>query len=346
MTVQPPHSWLRTIAVTAALASVTTVRADVVTFEGVDFPEIEDDSWEPTPFCNPDRWIEDGWLFQHVEVACGGPPGGDRDRYVRSLADFVGEEEFFIEFRMFTDGDSSEIPGIAPASLVAGGFFVVSYDFVISRDLVRFQRDDFQVTIFVEIEPGVPHTYRLELYGPDAYIVYIDGEEINSGVPGAQYPKDENDLMAWSASAWFLPNTTQWDYVRLGTTPQTSSGDFNTNSAVDFYDLYFFQECLTTEAGGWAGCAWADMDANGAVNCDDWTLFVKAWTDPADPPCMLGCDCNPADFNFDGAVNAFDLAILLGSWGPCPAKVPCPVDLDGDGFINAFDLAILLGNWG
>ena len=51
----------------------------------------------------------------------------------------------------------------------------------------------------------------------------------------------------------------------------------------------------------------------------------------------------PADLDCDGDVDAFDLAILLGSWGPC---VGCPADLDGDGDVNAADLAILLGNWG
>ncbi len=50
-----------------------------------------------------------------------------------------------------------------------------------------------------------------------------------------------------------------------------------------------------------------------------------------------------ADFNGDGAVNAADLAQLLGSWGPCPC---CPADLDGDGDVGAFDLAQLLGSWG
>ncbi len=48
----------------------------------------------------------------------------------------------------------------------------------------------------------------------------------------------------------------------------------------------------------------------------------------------------------DGVVEAFDLAILLGSWGPCAPKGECPADLNGDGVVAAFDLAILLGNWG
>ncbi len=53
-------------------------------------------------------------------------------------------------------------------------------------------------------------------------------------------------------------------------------------------------------------------------------------------------DC-PADFNGDGDVGPFDLAVLLGSWGPCPG---CPADLDCDNDVGAADLAILLGSWG
>ncbi|MCH8854448.1 MAG: hypothetical protein IID41_17620, partial [Planctomycetes bacterium] len=74
----------------------------------------------------------------------------------------------------------------------------------------------------------------------------------------------------------------------------------------------------------------------------------------------------PADFDGDGETGAFDLAQLLGGWGPCPspcepegdpAMCPesctpedhaqiCPADLDGDCKVAAFDLAILLGSWG
>ncbi len=50
-----------------------------------------------------------------------------------------------------------------------------------------------------------------------------------------------------------------------------------------------------------------------------------------------------ADLNGTGVVNAADLALLLGSWGPCPG---CVADLDGNDVVNAADLALLLGNWG
>ena len=336
----------------ALLMPEVTVRADVVTFEGLAFPEIEDDSWTHLSFCTPVRWIQDGWLFQVVDFDCNPPPHGDYDAYNRSLADFVGMEQFFIEFRMQTDGDQSEIPFGSPAGLAAGGFSVVSYDFFISRDLVRFQRDDFQVTVFVEIEPNSFHTYRVELYGADQYFIYIDGEVINSGVPGGPFPDNEKNVIGWLARASYLPNTTQWDYVRLGTLPQNSSGDFQSDGEVGPDDLYYFQECFSTPAGSWAGCAWADMDFDGGVDCDDWALFLAAWTDPADPPPLPPCD-NPADLDGDGDVDAADLAQLLAAWGPCrqpctpgdPAQT-CPTDFDGDCTVNAADLAELLSNWG
>ena len=74
----------------------------------------------------------------------------------------------------------------------------------------------------------------------------------------------------------------------------------------------------------------------------------------------------PADLNGDGKVDAFDLAFLLGSWGPCPAPCApegepatcpasctpddhmeiCRADISGDCEVEAFDLAQLLGSWG
>ena len=49
------------------------------------------------------------------------------------------------------------------------------------------------------------------------------------------------------------------------------------------------------------------------------------------------------DLDGSGAVGAFDLALLLGAWGPC---AECSADINGDGAVGAFDLALLLGAWG
>ena len=69
-----------------------------------------------------------------------------------------------------------------------------------------------------------------------------------------------------------------------------------------------------------------DLDC---ITCDTATLTVL-------PLC-------PADFDDDGTVGAFDLAFLLGAWGPNPNH---PADLNDDDIIDAFDLAFLLGHWG
>jgi hypothetical protein len=56
------------------------------------------------------------------------------------------------------------------------------------------------------------------------------------------------------------------------------------------------------------------------------------------------------DLNGDGVVDVFDLLILLGAWGICPAAEPgsdgsCPADLTGDGVVDVLDLLALLANW-
>jgi V8-like Glu-specific endopeptidase len=67
---------------------------------------------------------------------------------------------------------------------------------------------------------------------------------------------------------------------------------------------------------------------------------------PIDPtPDLPGpIDAAPCegDLNGDGAVDAADLAILLGAWG----QPGGPANLDGNGGVNAADLGILLGAWG
>ncbi|MCH8880777.1 MAG: hypothetical protein IID34_12965, partial [Planctomycetes bacterium] len=247
---------------------------------------------------------------------------------------------------METDADQSEIPWGGCGRLSAWSNGPVNYVFFIASDLVKLNRDNTLPIIFVEIEPGIPHTYRLELYGADLYVWYIDGEVVDSGLPEGAYPSF-NPNMNFGAKASWLPNTTQWDYIRYGTIASASSGDFDSDEEVDFYDFYFFQECLLPPAGFWPGCAWADMDADGDTDCDDWALFLDAWTDPADPPGVPECDCAPPDLDCNGSVGPFDLALLLGNWGPCPdPPANCPADLDFDGFVNAFDLAMLLGSWG
>ncbi len=57
----------------------------------------------------------------------------------------------------------------------------------------------------------------------------------------------------------------------------------------------------------------------------------------------LECGECSSDLNGDETVDAADLALLLGAWGPNPGNI---ADLNQDGTVNAADLALLLGAWG
>ncbi|MDZ4753926.1 MAG: hypothetical protein SGJ11_05450 [Phycisphaerae bacterium] len=84
--------------------------------------------------------------------------------------------------------------------------------------------------------------------------------------------------------------------------------------------------------------------------CPSTTVWTLGTFDPTlsdDSPGAANPDCTYSevcvgDLDGSGAVNAGDLAILLGAWGPGGGAA----DLDNDGDVDAGDLAILLGAWG
>ncbi len=64
---------------------------------------------------------------------------------------------------------------------------------------------------------------------------------------------------------------------------------------------------------------------------------------------MGGVDCGdcPTDADGSGDTGVADLAVLLGSWGPCASGDMCVcLDANHDGTIGPADLAVLLGAWG
>jgi len=63
-----------------------------------------------------------------------------------------------------------------------------------------------------------------------------------------------------------------------------------------------------------------------------------------DVPTGVGSAFCAADFDGDGLVAGGDMAIMLGSWGPCQG--PCVADLDEDLVISGGDLALLIAAWG
>lgn len=84
------------------------------------------------------------------------------------------------------------------------------------------------------------------------------------------------------------------------------------------------------------------VDCNGNGILDDQDISGGASTDDNANGVPDECEC-PPDFTGDGAVNAFDLALMLGAWGSDSGG---QTDLDHDGVINASDLRILLSMWG
>ena len=85
-------------------------------------------------------------------------------------------------------------------------------------------------------------------------------------------------------------------------------------------------------------------DGDGVADDLDNCLNV-ANADQADADSDGVGDACEADTDGDGGTEAFDLAILLGAWGPVTPDSVC-LDADENGFIEAFDLAVLLGAWG
>ena len=107
-------------------------------------------------------------------------------------------------------------------------------------------------------------------------------------------------------------------------------------------DFDAFESCFTGPGGGPVpvGRGPGDFDGDDDIDCDDWELFLAAWTALNDPPTL--CFCNPADTNGDGTVNVLDLIDLLLCFG-LPAEPGCAAeDINEDGTVNVLDLIELL----
>lgn len=322
----------------SAFADVGTYECDVMPLAA---------SWTiEVNYCNPDEWVAAGRFYQHTDLCPGtNPPFGQYSSYNRFLAEYAGVEAFWVEWKVVTDGPSDELIYVSPVSFLVGNNSVY-YQLIISEDRLRFLRDSSIPVLYFDIDPG-EHVYRIEVFGEELYILYVDGQVLDAGVPEDHpYPFLAPDsLIQILTRTTFTPQTTTWDYIRWGELQPNGQGDFDANGEVDDSDVYYFEECYTTEAGNWVGCEWADFDSDGDVDCADAAQFVAAWTGSGEPPVFGGCAAElcEQDLSGDSVIDAADLAVLLGAWGPNPGD---PADFNSDGVVDAADLAPLLGAWG
>lgn len=274
------------------VCSAALAVAQVVSYEGTSFPE--NDGWvREEPGCSPEREIISGWLVMDMELGCFPPPsGGDQDIYTHSISEFDQNPRFFVEYLVFPDGPSSEMPWGSPAVMSAWSQGPVFYYFQLSRDKVRLYRGNKFPAPFISVDSTIPHRHRLEIYGTTFFAWYVDGQVVDSGIPEAQYPS-YNPSISWSGRAAHFPVTVAWDFVRYGQIPLDGSFDYDTSGAIDEFDLYFFQECFLDPAiQSWPGCKFADFNSDGLVDCADWAAFVAGWDGPV-PPSVELCPPGP-----------------------------------------------------
>jgi len=271
------------------------VSAEMVVYEGDAFPE--DVGWERVlaDTFGAERSLDSGFFVQFVDLPEGWPgPFGNADFYRRPLVSFAGKSAFFIEWRVETDAPSSILDSSGtPVAVVGGGTAAANYHFTITDARVRVWRSNFLPILFVDIEPGVTHTYRLELCGQplcaeDEYAWYIDGRLGDSGVAAGPYPNPDSRL-TWGVRRQTFDATTRWDYLRFGVIPEDAGGDYDSDGVVTHHDFYFFHECLTnqrpginggpgTDAG--PGCRFADFDFDDDVDLRDFAQFQLNFTAP------------------------------------------------------------------
>ena len=131
------------------------------------------------------------------------------------------------------------------------------------------------------------------------------------------------------------------------TTPGTSDDDFRTSSGSPGNDAGQNADVPPGVDKDLSGSP-RFFDDEGAVDCEFLPGTCGTFPIVDMGAYEYGCNECQLDANGDGNIGAFDLAVVLGCWGPnVPGNGSCfCADANGDGSIGAFDLAVLLGSWG
>ena len=210
------------------LALLTTVllcpplgTASVITYDGDVFPE--EAGFDRVSSFDVDRSLTDGWFNHHVELGVWGPPPyGEKDYYNFDLPSFAGSP-FFIEWRMISDAPDSEVNQQNGGSLVVLVGGPVRYHFNIASGVARIVRGIQYPVRYFAIEPGVAHTYRLEVFGDEYFEFSIDSLVVDCGLPESVFPTPDA-LMSFGTRYYRAESTGAWDYVKFGAIPEPATG--------------------------------------------------------------------------------------------------------------------------
>lgn len=273
--------------------------------------------------------------------------GGGVDGVVRALAVFD------------EDGD-----GPAAAALFAGGEFMNAG----GQPAAHIARWDGAA--WSAVGGGMDATVRA-LYvfdddgsGPNSPSLFAGGDFIHAGLTAA------GGIARWNGSAWSAVGTIYVAGVRcLHSADLDGTGDdparliaggtfvgASGGGGLDYVAMWdgqewgsigggtnFFVNALAAVKDSSADTSRQSLFAGGMFGSAGGISSRRIARWGCDPGASSSC---PADQNEDGVVNGFDLAQLLGSWGPCLIPTGCEADLDDNGVVNGVDLALLLGAWG
>ncbi len=180
-------------------------------------------------------------------------------------------------------------------------------------------------------------------------VMYVDGQAVaectNTGVPSADNFQDLTIGCTHGTigpppggeepPVWFFPGLidepAMWNVALSSEDVQLLHSDGVEPDSNGLVGYWTFDESKGQQV--------ADLSPAG----NHGVLGEDASAENTDPDWIVFADDCVADFDGDGTVDAADLALLLGNWGPCAG---CPMDFDDDGQVGASDLAVVLGVWG
>ena len=261
-----------------------TVAAGAPWYEANEFPD--EVGWLRQGSLTARRELIDGWFVQHIEGWYDPPVinGGDSDYYRNDLFEYEGCP-FFAEWKVVSDAPPAEVDHHNGAALVVLSGGGVTYHFNMANGLARLIRGIQFTDLYFIIDPEVPHTYRLEVFGAEWFDLHIDGVLAAADVPEDTFPTPDA-VLGFGGRYHLAGHTTRWDYVRYGRIPVDGSGDYDSDQDVDGRDFYFFHECLTNRRPGISGgpgndagpgCRFADFDDDTDVDLRDVAAFQRTF---------------------------------------------------------------------